>query len=197
MSDWFLEADKAEEPKQEPKDSAPPGDAEQPDGKPSPAQRADFVVMRLEQFIRDGRTIDEGMSFKLWQAMAQVEIAVALAEAELAQQKEEVVTKRLLFTFGAALVTVGFWGTAVSLHKVAYLAGAIVIGLAGLALIGVAGEWRFRKWNKKRQAEKRRQTLGRVEGLNRRIKRMEHELEKEEKALRKKLKKTARAAAGG
>ena len=164
---------------------------------PTPEERAAFVMLRLEQFIRDGRTIDEGMSFKLWQAMAQVEIAVALAEAELAQQKEEVVTKRLLFTFGAALVTVGFWGTAVSLHKVAYLAGAIVIGLAGLALIGVAGEWRFRKWNKKRQAEKRRQTLARVEGMNRRIKRLEHELEKEEKALRKKLKKTARAAAGG
>ena len=164
---------------------------------PTPEERAEFVMLRLEQFIRDGRTIDEGMSFKLWQAMAQVEIAVALAEAELGQQQEEVVTKRLLFTFGSALVTVGFWGTAVSLHKVAYLAGAIVIGLAGLALIGVAGEWRFRKWNKKRQAEKRRRTLARVEGLNRRIKRMEHELEKEEKALREKVKKAARAAARG
>ena len=164
---------------------------------PTPEERAEFVMLRLEQFIRDGRSIDEGMSFKLWQAMTQVEIAVTLAEAELGQQQEEVVTKRLLFTFGSALVTVGFWGTAVSLHKVAYLAGAIVIGLAGLALIGVAGEWRFRKWNKKRQAGKRRQTLVRVEGLNRRIKRMEHELEKEEQALRKKLKETAQAAAGG
>jgi len=151
---------------------------------PSPEERAEFVIMRLEQFIREGRTFAEGMSFKVWQAMAKVEIAIAIAEAELGQQQDDVVTKRLLFTFGAALVTVGFWGTAVSLHKVGYLAGAIVTGLAGFVLIGVAGEWRFRKWRKRRQAKKRRLALARIEGLNRRIKRLESDLEKEEKRLK-------------
>ncbi len=160
---------------------------------PTPDERAEYVMMRLEQFIREGRTFDEGMSFKLWQAMAKTEIAVAVAEAELRHQTEEVVTKRLLFTFAGALVTVGFWGTAVSLHKVGNLVGAIVIGLAGLVLMGVAGEWRFRKWNKGRTAKWRRGTLARVEDLNRRIKRLEHELEKEEKRLGKALKKARRA----
>jgi len=163
---------------------------------PTPDERAEFVILRLEQFIRDGRTLAEGMSFKVWQSMARTEIAIAISETELAQQKEEVVTKRLLFTFAGALVTVGFWGTAVSVHKVGYLVGGIICFIAGLALLGVAGEWRFRKWNKTRQADKRRKTLARVESLNRRIKRLENELEKEEKRVLDKLKKAAKFAQG-
>ena len=135
-----------------------------------------------------------GLSPSEASAMAKTEIAIAIAEAELGQQKDDVVTKRLLFTFAAALVTIGFWGTAVSLHKVAYLAGAVVVGLAGLILMGVAGEWRFRKWRLNRQANKRRKSLARVEDLNRRIKRLEHDLEKEEKKLKKKVKEAAKAA---
>ena len=161
---------------------------------PSPDERAEYVILRLEQFIREGRTFDEGMSFKIWQAMAKVEIAIAIAESELGQQKEESITRRLLFTFAAALVTVGFWGTAVSLHKVGYLAGGIISGLAGLALLGVGGEWRFRNWKKTRQANKRRKSLARIEGFNRRIKHLENDLEKEEKRLEKKIKAAARIA---
>ena len=161
---------------------------------PSPDERAEYVILRLEQFIREGRTFAEGMSFKIWQSMAKVEIAIAIAEAELGQQKEETVTKRLLFTFAGALVTVGFWGTAVSLHKVGYLVGGIICVLAGLALMGIAGEWRFRTWNKTRKANKRRKSLARIESINRRIKRLESELEKEEKNLKEKIKKIAGAA---
>ncbi len=161
---------------------------------PSPEERAEFVILRLEKFIREGRTIDEGMSFKIWQQMAKTEIANALAEAENMQQKDDVVTKRLLFTTAAALVTVGFWGTAVSLHRVGYLAGGIVCFVAGLFLMGVAGEWRFRKWNKRKRAEKRARSLRRVEDLNRRIRRLEDELEKESKALDKQVRAKARAA---
>ena len=161
---------------------------------PSPDERAEYVILRLEQFIREGRTFAEGMSFKTWRSMAKVEIAIAIAETELGQQKEEAVTKRLLFTFAGALVTVGFWGTAVSLHKVGYLAGGIVCGLAGLALMGIAGEWRFRNWNKTRIANKRRKSLACIESINRRIKRLEGELEKEEKNLKEKIKKIAGAA---
>jgi uncharacterized protein YlxW (UPF0749 family) len=161
---------------------------------PTPEERAEFVILRLEQFIRDGRKVDEGMSFKIWQAMAKTEIAIAIAQAEAKSQKDDVVTKRLLFTFAAALVTVGFWGTAVSLHKVAYLAGGLVCLAAGLVLMGVAGEWRFRKWSKSRQADKRRKALARVEDINRRIKRLEHQLDKEEEALKKKIKEMSRIA---
>ena len=77
-----------------------------------------------------------------------------------------------------------------------YLVGGIVCGLAGLALMGVAGEWRFRKWRKTRTANKRRKSLARIESINRRIKRLENDLEKEEKRLEKKIKAAARIAQG-
>ena len=34
-------------------------------GDPSPDERAEYVILRLEQFIREGRTFDEDMSFKI------------------------------------------------------------------------------------------------------------------------------------
>ena len=199
MSDWFLEADKAEEPKQEPKqepkDSAPPGQAEQPDGKPNPAQRADFVVMRLEQFIREGRTIAEGMSFKQWKEMARVEIAVAIAATENASRDDDVVTKRLLFTVSSALVTIGFWGAAFAFGKSTYWVVAVICAIAGMALLAVAGEWRWRRFMRKSEARRRRRILGRVEDLTRRIRRMERELEAEAKVLERRIKETSKAAA--
>ena len=64
---------------------------------PTPDERAEFVILRFEQFIRGGRKVAEGMKFKIWQSMAKTEIAIAISETELGQQKEEAVTKRLLF----------------------------------------------------------------------------------------------------
>lgn len=161
---------------------------------PTPEERAQFVILRLEQFIRDGRTFDEGMSFKIWQQMAKIEIANALAEAENSHQKDDVITKRLMFISASAMVTVGFWGTAVSMHRIGYLAGGIICLVAGLFMMGVACEWRIRKWRKRTRAEKRAKSLARVEDLNRRIKRLENDLEKYEKVLKKEVQATARAA---
>ena len=80
------------------------------------------------------------------------------------------------------------------LGSVVRAVGDIVCGLAGLALMGVAGEWRFRKWRKTRTANKRRKSLARIENINRRIKRLENDLEKEEKRLKEKIRKIAGAA---
>ena len=160
---------------------------------PSPEQRAEYIMMRLEQFIREGRTIDEGMSFKQWQAMAKAEIAIAIAAAQNEVQKDDPVTRRLLFMTAACLTTIGFWGTAVSLHKTAYLVGALVCAGAGLLLLLCVGEWRFRKWRRKKDAELRIERLANIEALNKRIKGLERALEKEEKMLEKKLKKTRKA----
>lgn len=157
---------------------------------PTPEQRAEYIMLRLEQFIREGRTIDEGMSFKQWQAMAKTEIAIAVAAAQNEVQKDDPVTRRLLFMTAACLTTIGFWGTAVALHKTAYLVGALVCGGAGILLILIAGEWRFRKWRRKRDAELRIERLANIEALNKRIKGLERALEKEEKMLKKKLDKT-------
>ncbi len=159
---------------------------------PTPEERAEYVILRLEQFIRDGRTLDEGMSFRKWQAMAKTEIAIAVAEAENSQKHDEINSRRVLFVAAAAMVTIGFWGTAVSAHNVGNTAAGIVCTIAGLVLLGVAGGWRLRKWNNRREGRERRRRLARVENLNKRIKRLETMLEKEEEALEKALRKSQR-----
>lgn len=156
---------------------------------PTPDERAEYVIMRLEQFIRDGRTIDEGMSFKKWQAMARTEIAIAVAEAENSQDHDEINSRRVLFIAAAAMITIGFWGTAVSFHDVGHLAAGIICAGAGGVLLFVAGHWRFRKWNNRRHSKERGKRLKRIENLNKRIKRLETELEKEEEALEEALRK--------
>ena len=138
--------------------------------------RADYIVARLEQFIRDGRKDEQGMSFDKWKQMARSEIAVAVAEAEMSQQHDELQSKRVLFVAAASMITIGFWGTVTSMDKIEYLVGAVICGLAGLLLMLAVGEWRFRSWSERRQAKKRREILGRIESLNRRIKRLEKEL---------------------
>ena len=155
----------------------------------TPEERAQCVIMRLEQFIREGRAIDAGMSFKKWQAMARTEIAIAIAEAENSQDQDEINSRRVLFVAAAAMITIGFWGTAVSFHRVGYLAAGIICAGAGAVLLFVIGHWRFRKWNKRRNVKERAKRLKRIENLNKRIKRLEMELVKEEEAIEGALRK--------
>lgn len=166
-------------------DANPPPDET---GQPSPEQRADFVVKRLEQFIREGRSFAEGMSLRQWQDMARMEIALAVAAAEEASRDDDQVTRRVMFTIAAALVTVGFWGTLFSFDKAPYLVVAFIFTLTGLITLAIVGEWRFMKYFRRHQARKREKSIHRIEDLTRRIKRMEKELDKESDALRDKLK---------
>ena len=163
---------------------------------PTPDERAAYVILRLEQFIRDGRTLDEGMSFAKWQAMAKTEIVIAIAEAENSQDHDEINSRRVLFVAAAAMITIGFWGTAVSFHDVPRLIAGIVCGGAGLVLALVAGGWRMRKWSNRRKSKERRKRLSRIENLNKRIKRLETALEKEEDKLEEALRKRRLLTAG-
>ena len=162
-------------------------------GNPTPEQRADFVVKRLEQFIREGRTLSEGMSLRQWQDMARFEIANAVAAAENASRDDDKVTRRVMFTLAAALVTVGFWGTVFSFDKAPYLVVAFIFTITGLITLAIVGEWRFMKYFRRHQARKREKSMRRIEDLTQRIKRMEKELDKEADALRDKLKQQVKA----
>lgn len=144
-------------------------------GNPTPQERAEFVVERLAQFIRDGRTV-AGMPFRQWQQMARAEIADAIVQSDLSEERDEGVTKRLLFTFASAFVTIGFWGAAFSFGKTEYLFTAFICGLAGVILFSVTVEWRVRHFLKRRAAKKRRNRLHHAEDLNKRIGRLETEL---------------------
>ncbi len=166
------------------------------DGNPTAEQRTDFVLERLEQFIRDGRTISEGMSFKQWREMARIEIANAITEAEQDRRDEDVVTRRLLFTLASATVTIGFWGTVMAFDKASYLVVAIIFGITGMWLFAVIGEGPLRRYIKGRRANNRTRILRRVENLTQRIRKMEIELKGEEKRLGKLIKAKAILEAG-
>ncbi len=147
----------------------------------SPEERADFIVKRLEEFIREKRNPGEGMSFKHWQALGKAEIAAAIAAAVKEQTRGDAGLKRVLFTAASALVTVGFWGMAVSLNRADYvLAGAICFA-AGIALMAVAGEWSYARWQARRRLRERMETLARIGDLDKRLKGIEKEREKEAK----------------
>jgi len=163
---------------------------------PSPEQHADFIMQRLEQFIREGRTLSEGMNLQKWQDMAKVEIASAITQSQINLQDDDVITKRLLFTFGVSFTTIGFWGGLWAYDKLHYVGAAFICGAAGLVMIGVALEWRFRKFWKRRQVGTRQKSLRRCQDLTRRIKKMEVDLEKEEKHLKKQLKSAKKATKG-
>ncbi|MBM3567114.1 MAG: hypothetical protein FJX42_13495, partial [Alphaproteobacteria bacterium] len=129
-----------------PKDTSGKPAPKKPPAGVSPEERADFVVKRLEEFIREKRNPGEGMSFKHWQALGKAEIAAAIAAAVQEQDKGDKGLKRVLFTAAAALVTVGFWGMAVSLGRADYVLAGAVCFAAGIVLMAVVGEWSFARW---------------------------------------------------
>ncbi|MEK7244652.1 MAG: hypothetical protein AAB223_01380 [Pseudomonadota bacterium] len=145
---------------------------------PSPEERADFIVKRLEEFIREKKT-PEGMNFKHWQALCKAEIASAIAAAAKEQNRGDATLKRVLFTGAAALVTVGFWGMAVSLGRADYLLAGAVCLVAGIVFLGFVGEWRFSRWQDRRRTRERMETLARVGDLDKRLKALEKDREKE------------------
>lgn len=157
-------------------------------GDPTPEERADFIIKRLEQFIRNGRTVAEGVNFREWQQMAHAEIAEAITAAGDVPHHHARVTRRLLLVMASSLVTIGFWGAAFSYDKAEYLPAAVICVASGVVLMAVAGEWRLRRGVRRSRARRRGRSMARIEDLTRKIKRMERELEKESKGLEKRLK---------
>ena len=123
-------------------------------------------------------------------------VAHEIDDAELDAQKDDVVTKRLMFIAASSLVTVGFWGVAFAWGRVGYLAVAVVCGLAALALFGGALEWPIRRAVKRHARRRRGVALGRIEDLNARIRQMERELKREEKTLQDRLQSVRRDVPG-
>lgn len=160
------------------------------DDNPTPAERADFVVRKLEQFIRDGRTAGEGVSLRRWQDLARAEIANAIAEADLDRRASTGATQRLLFALGAAFTTLGFWGVLWAYDQVHYFVSALICGLAGVVALAVSAEWQVRRLFRRRAVAKRADSVRRIESLTRRLARMEREIKERAEAMEKTLEKT-------
>ncbi len=94
--------------------------------------------------IRDGKVTVGGMSFDKWQELARIEVANHIRDCQRRTVDAQAVTNRFFLTGGAALITIGFWGTMVALGETNRLIAAIIMVIAGLGLFAIAGEWRIR-----------------------------------------------------
>ncbi len=154
---------------------------------PTPAERADFVVRRLEGFIRDGRAAGEGMSLRRWQDLARAEIASAIEEADRDRRDDAGAIRRVLFTLGSAFTTLGFWGLLWAYDQVPYLMSAAICGAAGVVALAISAEWQLRRLWKRRGAVRRAASARRIESLTRRLARMERELKERADRMEKTL----------
>jgi len=153
---------------------------------PTPEQQADYLVRKLEQTIRDNRSA-RGMSFATWQTIAREEIVNAMKDVERRHRRDERAVARLVLVAAASLVTIGFWGAVVAADRSwGNVATAIALA-AGGSLLVVAAQWGIGRatgeWGKAARAER----LANVEDLDRRIKRMEHEMRKKHDRLKERM----------
>ncbi len=154
---------------------------------PTPEERADYIVKRLELFIRENREPFKGMSFQKWQQLARSEICNSLRDYDKSQYDENQVTRRMLFIIGSAIATIGFWGVAAAFGRIDYMLAGMIFLITGIVIIAHAGEWMTRKMWKKMQAKKRERAYNNAVSLDRQIKQMEKELKNKAKEMEKTL----------
>jgi len=153
---------------------------------PTPEQQADYLVRKLEQTIRDNRTV-KGMSFRTWQAIAREEIVNALRAAEKRHVQHDRTLARIMLVGAGSLVSIGFWGAVVAVDRAYGWVAALVSLIAGAALFFIAAEWGIKRMSAGWSKRKRQERLARIEDLDRRIKRMETALQKKHDALKERM----------
>lgn len=155
---------------------------------PSPEQQADYLVRKMEQTIRDNRTV-KGMSFRTWQNIAREEIANAIRSSEKRHVVHDRTIGRIILVAASSLVTIGFWGAMVAVNRAYGVVAAIIALVAGATLFFVTAEWGvkrvFGNWTTRKRVER----LANIEDLDRRIKRMEQEMQKKHDKLKEKREK--------
>jgi hypothetical protein len=151
---------------------------------PTSEQRADIVTRQLEKFIREGKNAPGGMKFSTWQNMARSEVADAIDEAENCLRRRMRSHNRMIVAVVFCLVTVGFWGMVWNLTKNFGELTGVVVGIAGFGLVLFGGgEWAFRAIVGRFAASRRDEAILRVETLDKKIRRMERELDKKRQKM--------------
>ncbi|MTJ81435.1 MAG: hypothetical protein F8N37_10495 [Telmatospirillum sp.] len=143
---------------------------------PTPEQRADYLIRRLEQLIRDGRSI-HGMSFKTWQSLARAELVNAFNdfEKQVAVSRQDAIARRLILAGVVTVVTVGFWGAVVTVdRRFGDLAAEICVG-AGVIGFAVLAEIFIRRTVARYRELAREKRFERIEQFDRLLKRLEAE----------------------
>jgi hypothetical protein len=147
---------------------------------PTPPERADYVVRKLEQFILDGRSAEKGMSFRTWQAMAREELGNAFADIELRQLKRraDITVRRILIVGATSLVTIGFWGAVMAVDRRYGAVASILLAVSGLVVAGLALELALRGAMNRILRQRRKGAIGRIEDFDRQLKTLEAELKR-------------------
>jgi hypothetical protein len=158
------------------------------EGYPSPDERAELVVTKLERFIRENRTVSQGVSFRKWQELAKAEIVDMFRDIETSHARESRTLERTLMVLGAGLATIGVWGTALAVgaapHRV--LAAMAVLG-GGLVVLWCVGALGMQAPIRRFRASQRQAGFQRVRSLNRKVSDLEHELKRRRKAMQAKV----------
>lgn len=158
---------------------------------PTPEDRARIVVRILEQAIREGRNDTSlrtksgrpGLSFRAWQDIAEVEITNAIRDAEQTEKKRRGFGNRVAMTIAACLVTIGFFGAAVSWGQVDRTIAALASFAAGVGLLLAAAEVPIRLSWRRRKSRGRARKFQNIRSLDRQIRQMERFLEDKKSAL--------------
>ncbi|HXP95182.1 MAG TPA: hypothetical protein VN809_00620 [Telmatospirillum sp.] len=144
---------------------------------PSPEQRADYLVRKLESLIREGKT-ERGMSFKTWQALARAELFNAFTdfERQLERSRHDATGKRLILLGVSTVVTIGFWGTALTVDRHYGTMAAQIFTGAGFVALCVLGEIAFRRMATRYRTVAREKRFERIEDFDKQLKRLEAEI---------------------
>lgn len=144
---------------------------------PTPEQRADYLVRKLEQLIRDGRTV-RGMSFKTWQALARTELINAFGDIERrkGEARQDRLARRLLIVAATTLTTIGFWGGAVAIDRNREGIAALVIFVSGLVLVAFVSDFGLRKLWGRHKVGRREKSIAKIEDFDGQLKKLENEL---------------------
>ena len=147
--------------------------------KPTPRQRGELIVKRLETFIRDGRSDKGGMSFRRWQEMAVDEFTNAILDAEREERRDNRFMVRVMTVGGLAVITIGFWGAIVvaGLSYDRQVVAFILIGAGGLLSL-VFGLWGLRWVGAYFLSSRREVRLRRITSFDYQLVQIDNEMQK-------------------
>ncbi len=155
---------------------------------PTPTERADLIVKRLEKFIREGRTSQRGVDFKKWQEFAIDEVTNAIRDAEKHWRRDHRFLTSALTIGAAALLTIGIWGSALAADMAPdRQTAALILMIAGGTMLTVVSVWSIRRLDNYYKVGRRESHIIRVSNYDRQLAKLEHELRNRLTELRQDL----------
>lgn len=151
---------------------------------PTPEERAEIVIKKMEQFIRTGReriakqadnkvNVMQGISYKKWQDAAKTEIALAIRNAVLDEVKDNKFSQNILMTVGACFVTLGFLGAGIAWGSIGKVLAAALSVIVGIILLAIGVTWLLSGSIGEIISDKRKARIARINNLEKQIKKME------------------------